>query len=176
MVIFEERQKFNQWWLYAILFVTMAVTLVAMYPLLGTAEAWPAYLSVGTLIAVLVGFTSTSLVTTVTDDAISVGFTPFGTRRIARHEIATATVTTYAPIGDYGGWGYRVSRKGKAYNMMGKEGLQLALRSGERILIGTQQAEQLTAAVEQFLHNGQTSENEVLDELLELRQRVKRFR
>jgi hypothetical protein len=46
---------------------------------------------------------------------------------------------------EYGGWGIRktFSGKGTAYNVKGKNGLQLVFKNGDRLLIGTQKAEEL---------------------------------
>jgi hypothetical protein len=53
-------------------------------------------------------------------------------------------VITYDPILDYGGWGIKYNRHGKAYNVSGNKGLQLYLKNGKRILIGTQKESELT--------------------------------
>lgn len=39
---------------------------------------------------------------------------------------------------DYGGWGIRYGRKGKAFNVFGSRGLQLEFTNGKRLLIGSQ--------------------------------------
>ena len=48
---------------------------------------------------------------------------------------------------EFGGWGIRVSRNGRAYNASGNTGVQLVLADGSHILIGTQRAEELLAAL-----------------------------
>lgn len=49
-------------------------------------------------------------------------------------------VRTYSPIREYGGWGFRqaLGEKGKAYNVKGNKGIQIQLKTGKNILIGTQ--------------------------------------
>ena len=54
-------------------------------------------------------------------------------------------VISYSSLKDYGGWGIRYSKKGKAYNTDGNKGLQLYLKDGKKILFGTQKANDLTA-------------------------------
>ena len=54
---------------------------------------------------------------------------------------------TYRPVRDYGGWGIRWGRDGKAYIIVGNEGLQLLLGDGEKILIGSQRPQELEAAL-----------------------------
>ncbi|MBJ7428667.1 MAG: hypothetical protein JHD28_06905, partial [Bacteroidia bacterium] len=59
-------------------------------------------------------------------------------------EIATIEVRKYSPIKEYGGWGFRYGFKnGKAYNVSGNMGLQMVLKNGDKILIGTQKPEEL---------------------------------
>ena len=64
-------------------------------------------------------------------------------------ERAEANIRKYSPILEYGGWGYRYSFKyGKAYNISGNMGLQLVLKNGKKILIGTNKPEELAAFLE----------------------------
>ena len=52
-------------------------------------------------------------------------------------------VRKYKPIAEYGGWGFRLGRSGRAFNTSGNMGLQLVLNDGKKILIGTQEPEEL---------------------------------
>ena len=51
------------------------------------------------------------------------------------------------PCASIGGWGVRTGRSGKAYSAYGDQGVQLWLKDDERILIGSQRAEELAAAL-----------------------------
>jgi hypothetical protein len=62
-------------------------------------------------------------------------------------DIETAEARTYRPLLEYGGWGIRYGLKGKAYNASGKRGVQLRLKNGKRILLGSQDADALAAAI-----------------------------
>ncbi|WP_116127478.1 hypothetical protein [Lewinella sp. IMCC34183] len=152
MVLFQEEQKFNQWWLWAILLGSGAATLIGMWPLLVGGELWPPVLILGIYLAILIGFATVSLRTTIHPDRLSVGFPPFGAKVIRKEDISRAYVRTYSPLGEYGGWGYRMGRKGKAYNVSGDQGLQLELRNGERILIGTREPERLRMTIERWVN------------------------
>jgi hypothetical protein len=46
-------------------------------------------------------------------------------------------VITYNPVRDYGGWGIKTGKKGRAYNVSGNWGLMLTLKNGKSVLIGT---------------------------------------
>lgn len=53
----------------------------------------------------------------------------------------------YSPMGDYGGWGIRGLPGNLAYNVWGPNGLQLVFRSGNKLLLGTQQPTELRAVL-----------------------------
>ncbi len=92
------------------------------------------------------------LVTEVRDDGIYIRFYPFhrGFHGFLWEEIESFEVRTYRPIMEYGGWGIRFGSGGKAYNVSGNRGLQLALEGGRsgRVLIGSQRPEEMAMAVE----------------------------
>lgn len=90
------------------------------------------------------------LVTEVRDDGIYLRFSPFHRtfRRIAFTEVKQCEVRTYRPIREYGGWGIRYGRPGKAYNVSGDCGVQIELLNGKRLLIGSQRAEELWRAIQ----------------------------
>jgi hypothetical protein len=54
---------------------------------------------------------------------------------------------TYRPIRDFGGWGVRWAARGIVYHARGKHGARLVLASGERVLIGSQRADDLARAI-----------------------------
>jgi len=82
-------------------------------------------------------------------EGIEVIISPFGSRRIAWKNIEKTYIRTYQPLLEYGGWGIRYGfwKAGMAYSVGGNKGLQLELKSGQKILIGTKNAE----ALEKFL-------------------------
>lgn len=95
------------------------------------------------LIFLLIGFAK--LTTVIDKNGIEYRFFPlhFRTHRIEWNSVEKYEVIKYHPIRDYGGWGIRYGRKGKAYNVSGNIGLQLYLKSGKNILIGTQKEKEL---------------------------------
>ena len=166
-VLFKESQKFNQWWVWLLVLGAMGLAVLAGY------NSWQANNGLTPLIVSAIAgaiapitLALLELRTRVTKDGIEVKFWPFGRRRIFRSEIVEARVREYSPIKEFGGWGYRVNKDGKAYNMHGNKGLQLRLKNGERILIGTQRPEELAELMELYLDD--KDEIEPLD-LKELR-------
>jgi len=101
--------------------------------------------------ALLVGlFASARLVTLVRADGLDVRFAPIHRRflRIDLGNVDDVAAVTYAPIRDYGGWGIRFGREGKAYNVWGNRGVRLTFSDGRKLLIGSQRADELVTAIE----------------------------
>lgn len=88
------------------------------------------------------------LVTEVRRDGIFVALWPIARRLIPFREIRSFGAKTYRPIRDYGGWGYRVGRQGsRAFNAMGDRGVEVELRDGRIVMIGSQRPEALEQAI-----------------------------
>lgn len=68
-------------------------------------------------------------------------------RKIASEDLAGYEVRTYSPLKDYGGWGIRYGRRGKAYNVSGNRGVQLEFSNGDKLLLGSQKPEELAEAM-----------------------------
>jgi len=85
--------------------------------------------------------------TLVDDSGIYVKWWPFGQMSIQWSELSSAEAREYNPISEYGGWGIRWGKSGKAYNVKGNKGVQLVLKSGKRILIGSQRSEELAGLI-----------------------------
>ena len=152
--VFTEEQRFGQIWLWLVL-IGMDVAYFTMFfaQFFGPVPprpSGPADLLVMGLVALLcLGitalFVSLKLITRVTNQGISVQFKPLHQKPVIFHfsDIREYSVRTYRPILEYGGWGIKRGSGGLAYNVSGNQGLQLVLKDGKRILIGTQKPEQL---------------------------------
>jgi len=70
------------------------------------------------------------------------------TKRISIAEVRRACAMKYRPIIDYGGYGVRLGLKGWAYNVSGNEGVLVETIGGARLMIGSQRAKELEAAIE----------------------------
>jgi hypothetical protein len=92
-------------------------------------------------------FYSSKLITEVREDGLYVRFFPLTHQRIPFGEIEDCEVRTYSPIREFGGWGIRYGRRGKAYNVSGNRGVQLQLSNGKRLLIGSQRPEELAQVI-----------------------------
>ena len=151
MLIYSEKQRFTAWYMSTLFFVMAGLCLYTLYRLWGQEMNWVHFLAPVFALVSIVAMASVTLTTRIEPDAIHVGFPLLGKRTILKSEIRKAYVRQYSPLGEYGGWGYRVGRSGKAYNTMGDQGLQLELRDGSRILIGTQRPAQLRQVIEKWM-------------------------
>jgi hypothetical protein len=80
-------------------------------------------------------------------EGVLVRYRPFVNRRIAIEEIAQAEPRLYRPLGEFGGWGIRGFGYRIAYNVSGKMGVELTLVDGRRVMLGSQRAPELAAAI-----------------------------
>jgi hypothetical protein len=96
------------------------------------------------------------LVTEVAEDGVRVRFRPFPGRLIPWQEIEDAEVIRYRPLRDFGGWGVRWGRgQRRAYTVSGDTGVELTLRDGRRVVLGSHEPEQLHRALESGRSAGQ---------------------
>ena len=65
----------------------------------------------------------------------------FKEQTIPWEDIDQIHVRKYSPILEYGGWGMRYGRNGKAFNVRGNYGIQIVKKNGKKVLIGTQRPE-----------------------------------
>ena len=93
--------------------------------------------------------------TEVLPDGVHARFYPLpGFGVIPFANIEKCYVRQFRPIMEYGGWGLRFSRHGTAYIMRGKVGVQLELKDGKKVLIGSQRSEELQQAIERAQRSG----------------------
>jgi hypothetical protein len=86
--------------------------------------------------------------TTVLTDEVQIRFGRRTRFRIPLKHVVRAYSRTYHPIREYGGWGIRSApNQSRAFNMRGDQGVQLVLRSGMRVLIGSQTPDALAEAL-----------------------------
>jgi len=102
---------------------------------------------VGAGVGALVSEFFTPLRTTVLPEELQIHFGRRTRFRIPLKNVVRAYPRTYNALLEYGGWGIRVGRDGRAFNMRGGLGVQLVLRSGQRVLIGSQRPEELADVI-----------------------------
>lgn len=158
-VSFHEVQRFRQWWIWPLIIVLASVPFVLTWLLVFSEEApkptrvFPVIFAFVFSILPVALLYSIRLETTITTEHISYRFFPLHKKKrvLQWGDIASVYVRKYSPMFEYGGYGARVSlRNGVCLNISGKSGIQLVLKNGKRILIGTlcpDEAEALLRAI-----------------------------
>ncbi|MDQ7961216.1 hypothetical protein [Flavobacterium lindanitolerans] len=155
-ILFTERQRFKQWWLW---FILLGINGLFLFGVIKQVVGGEPYgdkpmsntgLIITTALTVFLTFLFVSfrLETIIRKDGIYVRFSPFHLkfRHYAWETLTKCYVRQYAPIAEYGGWGLRYGfmGKGKALNVSGNKGLQLEFTDNKKLLIGTNKPYELT--------------------------------
>lgn len=95
------------------------------------------------------------LTTEIDAQGIHYQFSPFHRKRRTLYwdAITACAVRQYSPLREYGGWGIRFGRKGRAFNTGGNKGLQIVLTNRRQILIGTQHEHLVADALKEHRRN-----------------------
>jgi len=163
MRIFIEEQKFTQ----PLVIVGLSLAFIAVG--ISTYNNWSlaSTNSIGERIGALSGmliillvsilFLFLKLKTRIDEIGIHYMFYPihFTYKTINWNNISKCTIRNYDAISEYGGWGFKFSffkKKGKSFTTKGNIGLQLELKNGKKILIGTQKKEELQRVLNTYQH------------------------
>jgi hypothetical protein len=155
---FREVQYFRQPWLVGFVLLVAAFNMAALVwqvllgHRLGTNPA-PDWMIV--LMFFLFGLVfpwtmlSARLVTEVRPNGLAYRFFPFHRDFILLpwNAVRGQSAVTYHPIREYGGWGIRYGKNGRAYNVSGDSGVLFTLADNRTLLIGSRRAGELSAAV-----------------------------
>lgn len=164
-VYFREVQRFGQPWVWGLLAMIVAGAWYTAYQQLLLNNPVGTHPASDVLMAVIWGvfgigfpvfFGVLRLVTEVREEGLYVRFIPFHRRfvKIPGTDVISVEACSYRPLKDYGGWGIRCGPRGKAYTIKGDKGVELALRDGTRLLIGSQRAQALSETLNERLHPG----------------------
>lgn len=155
---YSEKQPLRQLWVWLIILPGPAIILwILVNHILPGSDPVPGlaltllYAIIGLLPPVLIY--STTLYTEVRGDAVYVRLWPFHRRwvELKFDSISEAEPITYRALRDYGGWGIRYGRGGKAYNISGNQGVMLSFKDGRKIMIGSHNHEVLAKAITERL-------------------------
>ncbi len=168
MYVFKEKQLFRQKFTFILL---IAISIFSMYSAfnyvwehmeeMNMLQFFVLLLPLG--VAFLIG--NITLTTKIDEQGIHYRFFPFHLKfkNVAWNDLENCNVRTYNPITEYGGWGYRISilrKKGHAFTVNGKTGLQLELKNGKKILIGTQKGADITRIIERYFKKNKSAEQD----------------
>jgi hypothetical protein len=157
-VLFHEEQKFTQMWILLLVFIPVGMAWYAaiqqlwLHKPFGSHPApdiilWIVWALFGIVLPVF--FLSAKLSTEVRYDGIYIRFFPFHRefRTLPFEAIKKYETRDYSSIREYGGYGIRYGKLGKAYIVSGKRGIQLELVSGRKILIGSNRADEMAEVI-----------------------------
>lgn len=68
-------------------------------------------------------------------------------RRVPLHQIRSVETISRDIARDYGGFGIRSTRNGRAYVASGPGGVLITLAEGEKLVVGSQRPDELVAAI-----------------------------
>ncbi len=165
MKVFKEIQKFTQSW---IIILIGSVSVFSFYSIIteynkikDTAtkeDLFGMIFPVIILILIVVLFLFMKLETRIDETGVYYQFFPFHLKlkKVGWDELKDIEVRKYSPIMEYGGWGIRgiskKSRRGMALNVSGNMGIQLVLKDGGKLLLGTRMPEKAKETVNNYLY------------------------
>ncbi|AGC75591.1 hypothetical protein LX97_00284 [Nonlabens dokdonensis] len=149
-VLFQESQKFQQWWLWIIvigLVIVAASTFDYSEPLKNQLTVDKVILTI-TAVGILVLFLTLKLSTRITEEKIQMRYFPFVKKDFYWKDMTSAQVIDY---GFVGGWGIRIwTSYGTVYNVGGSKGLHIKI-ADKQYVIGTQKEEELRSSIAHLL-------------------------
>lgn len=142
---YEEKQRIDTIWPLAIMAFVSVINYVIYFHLDHTDISffYGSMMSTGFICGLLFFM---RLQTKINEKSINYRLFPlhFKWQSILWSDVEKSEIRTFKPIKEYGGWGIRNSfSSGKAYIINGNVGLQLYMKNGKKILIGTKQEEKL---------------------------------
>jgi hypothetical protein len=162
MKVFTEEQRFRKWFLLPILALPF-IGILLIYTLenkeLPTQESeafWGITITLSILVIVSLFILSINLKTKIDEKGVFYQFYPihFGEKFIAWNEIDKCYLKEYNSIHNFRGYGYRIQpfgkMKGKTINVGGNSGIQLELKNGGNLLIGTQKVTDAKRVLETY--------------------------
>ena len=159
MKIFIEQQKFTQLWLLILMVLLLVVVPLISFlnwdDITNDDEAFIVIIAVALVDLIIFGLVlSIKLMTRIDELGVHYKFYPLHLkfRTIPWAEISNCYIRKYGAIREFGGWGIKPGikkNKGKSFTVKGNMGLQLELKNGKKILIGSQ----LHADIERTIHN-----------------------
>ncbi len=163
MGIFEERQRFTQWWLWFLMTIPLAFMLFKPLKRIIGGETFSIvdldngfWIGLTTMSLVYIFMAICHLTTVIDKNGITYQLFPFQTssKRISWNDLERAYVRQYKPLSEYGGWGYRLGLGGgRALNVKGNQGIQLKLKNGKKLLLGTQKPQEARLVIQKYFEN-----------------------
>ena len=168
---YKEEQRFGSWWLWLILIITTVISTIPFIYGIYSQEVlgipWGNHPGKTSLLVFALVFDSLimgglwffiakmKLIVEIKSDGIWYKYPPQYSkwRNIKKEEIERYELRLYKPVIEYGGSGIKGNRKNRALSARGNIGLQLYLKDGKKLLIGTQRRQALEHAVIKMMNS-----------------------
>jgi hypothetical protein len=126
-------------------YLTLIVLLVAALGIFALGSRSPLPVTLVAVLLLISALLFSSLTVQISDSELRFHFGPgFWRKRFRLTEVTGADVTRTSW---WEGWGIRITPRGMLYNVSGTEAVEITLRSGQRLRIGTDEPEALAQAV-----------------------------
>lgn len=155
---YREVQYFRPWWFVLIVLLCSGLAWWGAVSQLVLGEPWgnnPG--SDEFMMAFFIGFgiifplimLNMRLIVTISD-AVYIKVWPFmfRPRVLSPQDIVSYQALEYDPLSDYGGWGIKGSASDRVYSVSGRRGVKFHLTNGDKVMVGSQRAEQLKMAMD----------------------------
>ena len=90
---------------------------------------------------------SLTMTTIVNSDGITIKYFPVGKAVIKADDIKSIEMRRYKALDEFGGWGIKYGFGKKCYTMSGDEGVEIKLKSGNCIIIGSHHNKEFYEAI-----------------------------
>jgi len=157
MRVFKEEQRFTQLWLIVIMIISMVMPLAVILKEADSMSSLELIIAISVILLVPALIFIFKLSTRIDEKGIHYKFFPFHLKfkTIPWENMAKAYVRKYDALSEYGGWGLKgglfwKKSKGTAVNINGDIGIQLELKDGKKLLIGTQKENDAKNIIETY--------------------------
>jgi hypothetical protein len=155
---FKEQQRFRRWDILLLLLALIAGTayrffdLYIVHHISSKTQLYFSLLALFVLLAVLLLLLSFRLVTRIDEKGVRYQFFPWHYRkhRINWEDVEECTVVETPLSTELSGWTVTIGSNEFTYSFYGRTGLQLRLKDGSRIFIGTRRPEEMRQAIQSF--------------------------
>jgi len=162
MRVFQEKQRFDQWWIWLLFLLCFGVLFIDPFQKIMDGKSFSFstfnegfWIGFTVMVLVILLFRLLTLNTEIDEKGIRYQFSPFhrSQRQVSWADMEKCYTRKYRPISEYGGWGLRMGTKGGAYNVRGSQGIQILYKNGKKLLIGTQKSEEAQQVIDKYFHN-----------------------
>jgi hypothetical protein len=161
MKVFKEEQKIKPLWIIVLFGIILIITLIPIVKNWSFISHQNIFVQLENFLGPLIIFLAYFLIqiinlkTKINEHGIYYLYFPFHWvyKTISWSEIESVSIRKYNAISEYGGWGFRfgfLTKKGMALTTCGSIGMQLKLKNGKKILIGTHKKDALKKVLETY--------------------------